>query len=106
MAMRRYVIFVIVCLALLLSSIGNSSASVAIHTMESDLNASIVVVGWVLTAYQLVTTVIMTVAGKLSDTFGAKKAFIAFTALFCIGSRVWYFAPNMYVLIVGRARMD
>ncbi len=100
--MRRYLVFIVVSLALLLSSIGGSAASVAFPVMISDLNTSLIVAGFVLSAYQLVVTVVMALAGKLTDMFGQRTAFITFTALFSIGSVLCALAPNIYVLIGAR----
>ena len=100
--MRRYVIFGVVALALLFGSINNSSASVAFPVMVSDFKASLVVVGWVLTAYQLVQTIGMAIAGKISDVIGARKAFIIYTMLFLAGSILCSLASNVYLLIGAR----
>jgi EmrB/QacA subfamily drug resistance transporter len=101
--MRRYTIFSVVALALLLASISNSSATVAFPVMVEELKASLIVVGWVLTAYQLVQTVVMAVAGKISDIIGARRAFVIYILLFSAGSILSALSPNVYVLIGARA---
>ncbi len=100
--MRRYLVFFVVSLALLLSSIGGSSASVAFPVMISDLQTSLIVAGFVLSAYQLVVTVVMALARKITDMLGKRAAFITFTALFSAGSVLCALAPNIYVLIGAR----
>ncbi len=100
--MRRYLIFVVVSLALLLASIGGSAAAVAFPVMITDLNTSLIVAGFVLSAYQLVATVVMALAGKITDMLGKRSAFITFTALFSTGSVLCALAPNIYVLIGAR----
>ncbi len=100
--MRRYLVFLVVSLALLLSSIGGSAASVAFPVMITSLATSLTMAGFVLSAYQLVVTVVMALAGKLTDMLGERTAFVTFTALFSVGSVLCALAPNIYVLIGAR----
>jgi EmrB/QacA subfamily drug resistance transporter len=100
--MRRYIVFTVVGLALLLASISNSSASVAFPVIISDLNTTLVLAGWILTAYQLVQTIVMPLAGKLSDFFSRRTAFIVYASLFSLGSVLCALAPNVYLLIGAR----
>ena len=100
--MRRYVIFGVVALALLLASIDNSAVAVAFRLMVLEFKAPLVIVGWVLTAYQLVQTIGMAISGKISDVIGAKKAFMTYTALFLIGSILCSLSHNVYLLIGAR----
>ena len=100
--MRRYVVFGAVALALLLSAIDNSAVAVAFHAMVKEFTVPLVVVGWVLTAYQLVQTIGMAVSGKISDALGARRAFIIYTALFLTGSVLCSLSHNVYMLIGAR----
>lgn len=100
--MRRYLVFSVVSLSLLLSSISGSAASVAFPVIMSDLNTSLVMAGWVLTVYQLVATIVMPLAGKISEVLGERAAFIAYTLLFSAGSILCALAPNIYLLIGAR----
>lgn len=95
-------IFFVVSLALLMSSIGMTSVTVAFPAMTDGLGASVVWVGWVLTGYQLAQTVMMPLAGKLSDELGRKRLFLFCVALFTVSSLLCGVAPNVYVLIVFR----
>ena len=81
--MRRYLAFFVVSLALLLSSIGGSAASVAFPVMISDLNTSLIMImaGFALSAYQLVVTVVTALAGKITDMVGKRAAFITFPCM-------------------------
>jgi len=100
--MRRYLVFASVSLALLLSSISGSAVSVAFPVIMVDLNTSLILAGWIMTGYQLVTTIVMPLAGKISEILGDKKAFIIYTLLFSIGSVLCAIAPNIYLLIGAR----
>src|SRR5206468_187105 len=59
--------------------------------------------GWTLTGYSLVTTVMMPLAGKLSENFGRMRVFLVSIGLFTFGSLLCAVAPNVYFLIVFRA---
>ncbi|MGH9120583.1 MAG: MFS transporter, partial [Acidimicrobiales bacterium] len=60
---------------------------------------------WVVNAYTLAFASLMLGAGLLGDRFGRKKVMLAGVAVFCAGSVVAATAPNVSVLIVGRAIM-
>ncbi|MBN1685166.1 MAG: MFS transporter, partial [Spirochaetales bacterium] len=100
--MRRYIVFGVVGLSLLLASISHSSASVAFPVIMSDLNTTLVLAGWILTAYQLVQTIVMPLAGKLSEIFSRRASFVAYALLFTVGSILCALAPNVYLLIGAR----
>lgn len=100
--MRRYLVFFTVCLALAFFSISGSAVAVAFPVMTSYYNTSLVTAGWVLTAHQLVSTIIMPLAGKISDAFGRKTTFIAYNLLFTGSSVLCAFAPNIELLILFR----
>lgn len=95
--------FGIVSLALLISSMQFSMVSVALPKLIDDLDAPLTWVGWVVTVYTLAQAVSMPIAGKLSDELGRRVVFAGGVALFTVASLVCAFAPNIWVLIAGRA---
>ncbi len=97
--MRRYVIFSTVCLALALYSISGSAISVAFPVITSYYDTSVVNAGWVLNSYQLVGTIMMPLAGKISDIFGRRSTFLISTLLFTLGSILCAIAPSIGWLI-------
>jgi EmrB/QacA subfamily drug resistance transporter len=97
--MRRYLIFSAVSLALIMYAINSSAISVAFPVFVADYNISLVVAGWVLNAYQLVSTIVMPLAGKVSEAFGRKSTFMVYTLLFTGGSLLCALAPNIGLLI-------
>lgn len=99
---RSILVFLVVSLALLMSSIGMTAVALAFPAMTEGLNASVVWVGWVLTGYQLTQTVMMPLAGKLSDELGRKWLFLACVGLFTVSSFLCGVAPNVYLLILFR----
>ena len=62
-----YVFFVLAALSILMFSIDSTIVAVALPTMMTELNTTLPWIGWTLTAYTLVQTVIMPLAGKLSE---------------------------------------
>lgn len=99
---RKHVIFGVVALALLMSSIDSTIVAVALPAMRADLHTSITLAGWTITAYQLGTLLVMPLAGKLSDELGRKRVFLAAVGLFTASSFLCGLAPNVYVLIACR----
>ncbi len=97
-----YVIFAVVALALLMSSIDATIVAVGLPTMLTDLRTNLALLGWVLTGYQLTQTIVMPLAGKLSDEIGRKRLFLLAVVTFTASSLAAGFAPNIYLLIVFR----
>jgi EmrB/QacA subfamily drug resistance transporter len=86
-----------------MSSIDNTIVSVAVPQLGAALDAPLVWVGWTLTAYELVQIVMLPVAGKLSDSLGRRRIFVACLALFTLGSLLCGLAPSIGFLIAFRA---
>lgn len=87
---------------MLLSSINISAVSVAFPDIISSFNTSLVLAGWVLSIYMLVSTASAVLIGKVSDIFGRKRIFLVCTALFIGGSLLSAIAPSIQLLIVFR----
>ena len=100
---RRYLLFGLVSLALLMASINNTIVQIALPAMRSGLGTSLLLIGWTVTIFQLGQLLVMPVAGKLADELGRKRVFLASVALFTVSSALCGLAPNVYVLIVFRA---
>lgn len=101
--MRRYIIFSVVSLSLLLFAMSASAMAVAFPVVTTDLNTSLVMAGWVLTGYQLVFMTIMPLAGKISEVLGVRRTFMLSALLFTVGSVLCAIAPNIHLLIAFRA---
>jgi EmrB/QacA subfamily drug resistance transporter len=99
---RRYLIFAVVGLALLMSSIDSTIVAVGLHTIMNEFHTSLAWVAWTLIGFQLASTIILPLAGKLSDEFGRKRIFVGAIILFTASSIAAGFAPNIYFLIVCR----
>lgn len=99
---REFVIFAVVALGLLMSSLDSTIVSVALPAMLRELNTNLAWIGWTLTGYQLALTIIMPMAGKLSDDWGRKRLFLCAVALFTLSSIGAGMSSNIYLLIVFR----
>jgi len=98
----RYLFFAAAALSLLMFSIDSTVVAVAIPAITRDLGTSLVWVGWTLTAYSLVQTVVMPVAGLLGESFGLLRLFFLSVVLFTVWSMLCGLAPNIYLLILAR----
>lgn len=58
---------------------------------------------WIFTAYMLAETIMIPIAGKLSDQFGRKNIFLIGLVLFLVGSVLAANSMNMYMFIGVRA---
>ncbi len=99
---QAYSTFAIVALALLMASIDMTIVAVSLPTMLTDLHTNLAWLGWTITGYQLSQSIIMPIAGKLSDEWGRKRLFMVAVILFTISSMAAGLAPNIYLLIVFR----
>ena len=86
----------------MLMSINGSSVSVAFPIIITELNTTLVIAGWVMSGFQLVNTIVMPVAGKLSEIIGRKNSFILHVLLFTAGSILASISGNIYMLIGAR----
>ena len=83
--------------------IDGTVVNVALPALQTDLNASVVDVQWVVESYALLLAALLLVGGALGDKFGRKRVFIAGVAIFALAS-VWCgLAPDIEQLIAARA---
>ena len=63
---RRVPVFMIVALALIMTSVDSTIVATALHALQEGLQTSINWVGWTLTAYSFGLVLMLPVSGKLS----------------------------------------
>ena len=97
-----HLLFVLAALAALMSSIDYTIVAVAIPQLVVSFDASLALVSWTLTSYQLVQLIMLPLSGKLSDSFGRKRVFLFCVGIFTFGSLLCAIAPNIWFLIVAR----
>jgi EmrB/QacA subfamily drug resistance transporter len=90
-------------LCMLLPSLGTSVANVALPVLAEAFSASFQQVQWVVLAYLLTTTTLIVGVGRLGDVVGRRGLLMAGIATFTAASAVCAVAPQLWLLIAGRA---
>ena len=102
-APRRWLIFAIVSLALLMASVDQTIVATALPTLQRDLDAEVNWSSWTITIYALGQILVMPLAGRLGDQFGRKRIFVGAAVLFTVASLCCGLANDIYVLVALRA---
>lgn len=100
---RRWLVFAIVALALMMMSIDSTIVATALHTLQHDLDTSVNWAGWTITAYSFGFLLMLPVSGKLCEQYGRRRVFLGSVFAFTAASLLCGFADNIYVLIALRA---
>jgi EmrB/QacA subfamily drug resistance transporter len=88
--------------AMLLAALDQTIIATAMPRIVQELNG-LGHLSWVFTAYLLASTVVVPIAGKISDIYGRKSFYIVSITIFLIGSVLSGLAQNMTQLIFFRA---
>ena len=83
---HRGLVFGIVTLALLMSSIDSTIVATALHSIRHGLQTSIGWAGWTITSYSLGFVVMLPISGKLSELYGCRKVFLGSIVAFTLAS--------------------
>src|SRR6185295_16987014 len=89
-------------LGMLLATINSGTLIIALPDLERALGTGILELVWVILAYMIASTVLVLTAGRLSDMFGRKRAYVGGFVLFGIASLGAGFATGATVLILWR----
>jgi len=89
-------------LGMLLAATNSGTLIIALPDLERSLHASLLALVWVILAYLIAATVLVLMAGRLSDLFGRKRAYVGGFLLFALASLGAGFAANADILIVWR----
>src|SRR5262245_22961450 len=87
---------------MLLAATNSGTLIIALPDLEVALHTSILSLVWVILSYMIASTVLVLTAGRLSDLFGRKKAYVAGFVVFGLASLGAGFATGGTVLIVWR----
>ncbi len=101
----RSLALAVLCVILFLTFLDNTVVSVALGDIQSELHAGVSSLQWVVGAYALTFAGAMLGFGMVGDEFGRKRVMIIGIIIFCAGSVLSAKAPNVGVLIAGRAVM-
>ncbi len=100
---RRFVAAVIAIGGMqLMATMDGTIAIVALPKIQDQLNLSDAGRSWVITAYVLTFGGLMLLGGRLGDTIGRKRSFIAGIALFTIASALCGIAWDEATLVIAR----
>ena len=87
---------------MLLATINSGTLIIALPDLERSLHTSLLELVWVILVYMIASTVLVLSAGRLSDQFGRKKAYIGGFILFAVASFGAGFATSGTELILWR----
>ncbi|OWU67254.1 MFS transporter [Marinibacterium profundimaris] len=96
-------ILVALAAASLTASLGISVASVLLPTLTRRFDVTVSEAQWVVLAYLMAVTVTIVSVGRLGDLFGHRRVMIAGLIVFMAASVLCATAPNLSLLILGRA---
>jgi EmrB/QacA subfamily drug resistance transporter len=91
-----------VLLSMLLAALDQTIVAPALPTIGRSLGHA-EYLPWIVTGYLLTATAMAPLYGKISDVYGRRPTIYAAVLIFLAGSLVSALAPNMLVLVVGRA---
>jgi EmrB/QacA subfamily drug resistance transporter len=89
-------------LGTLLATINSGTLIIALPDLERSLGTGLLELVWVILAYMIASTVLVLTAGRLSDLFGRKRAYVGGFLLFSLASLGAGFASSATELILWR----
>ena len=89
-------------LGMLLATINSGTLIIALPDLERHLHTSLLTLVWVILVYMITSTVLVLSAGRLSDQFGRKTAYIGGFVVFALASLGAGFSTNGTELIIWR----
>ncbi len=87
---------------MLLATVNSGTLIIALPQLERSLHTSLLELVWVILVYMIASTVLVLSAGRLSDQFGRKRAYIGGFVLFAFASLGAGFAGSGTQLILWR----
>ncbi|RXZ49756.1 MFS transporter [Agromyces binzhouensis] len=103
----RSAIVTLVALSLGILVVANdfTALTVAVPSIEHDLDTSLNRAQWVINGYTVVFGVLIVTGGRLADLFGRRRVFVIGALVFGAFSLLGGLAPNIGLLIAARALM-
>src|SRR3954454_794109 len=89
-------------LGMLLATINSGTLIIALPDLERRLHTTLLQLVWVILAYMIASTVLVLTAGRLSDLFGRKRAYVLGFAIFTLASLGAGFSADGTQLILWR----
>jgi EmrB/QacA subfamily drug resistance transporter len=89
-------------LGMLLATVNSGTLIIALPDLERSLGTSLLQLVWVILAYIIASTVLVLTAGRLSDLFGRKEAYVGGFVVFALASLGAGFSGSGTELILWR----
>jgi EmrB/QacA subfamily drug resistance transporter len=89
-------------LGMLLAATNSGTLIIALPDLERSLHTSLLALVWVILAYLIAATVLVLTAGRLSDLFGRKRAYVGGFLVFALASLGAGFSSGPTTLILWR----
>src|ERR687887_509829 len=89
-------------LGMLLATINSGTLIIALPELERSLHTTLLQLVWVILAYMIASTVLVLTAGRLSDLFGRKRAYVGGFLAFALASLGAGFADDATQLVLWR----
>src|SRR3954467_819499 len=101
---RHYKWWALSCtsLGMLLATINSGTLIIALPDLERALHTTLLGLVWVILAYMIASTVLVLTAGRLSDLFGRKQAYVGGFVIFALASLGAGFSASGTELILWR----
>lgn len=99
----RWIAMAVLLLASFMNLVDVTIVNVALPSMQRNLGATPAQIEWVVAAYTLSFALALLPFGRLGDTFGRRRMFIAGVICFTLASLMCGIAPTMETLILARA---
>jgi EmrB/QacA subfamily drug resistance transporter len=94
---------VVAATALFMAVLDSLVVTFALPEIQLDLNASLAQLEWTVNSFTLAFAALLFTGATLGDRFGRKRMFVIGVAIFSVASAICALAPNMEILLAGRA---
>src|SRR3954468_14657957 len=92
-----------VCLGVFMLLLDITIVNVALPDIQSELDASLSDLQWVIDAYALSLAALLLTAGSLADLFGRRRVFVIGLVIFTVGSVACGASQDVFFLQLSRA---
>lgn len=99
---NRGMMFFTVALALMMMSLDSTIVATILKELQHSLDTSVSWAAWTMTAYSLGFMIMLPITGRLGDSFGRRRVFVASVLLFSVASLLCGFAHSITSLILLR----
>lgn len=99
----KQLVLVIICMTSFITPFLGSSVNVALPTINADFAVpDEVLLGWVVTGFLLSAAIFVVPFGRIADTFGRKKIFVAGLSIIVVSSLFCSVSTSVQMLIASR----